>query len=276
MALDANAAAPFLRWAGSKRALLPIFTRKFPQNYNKYIEPFAGSACLFFRLAPGRAVISDLNQQLIETYCIIRENAELVGEILADMPVGRDEYYAMRDTDPKELSEAARAARFIYLNRFCFNGLYRTNLAGKFNVPYGAPKNNRVPTTLDLQASAAVLRKATLLACDFEETVRTHVTTGDLVYLDPPFFRSSVRVFREYNARAFDGSDLDRLAKILHWIDDRGAMFFLSYAYCKEAKEKFSSWKFFTAYTTRNISGFAEHRKRAREIVFTNYATKNH
>jgi DNA adenine methylase len=265
-------ASPFLRWAGSKRAILPKLTQKFPNKFNKYIEPFVGSACLFFRLLPSIAVLNDLNEELIETYRAVRRDPSAVGTILSGMPVGRDAYYAVRGIDIQTLSAVERAARFIFLNRFCFNALYRTNLHGKFNVPYGAPKNYRVPSVQELKACALALEAAELTCDDFEVVVRNNLDHGDLVYMDPPFYRTSKRVFREYNARPFDGVDLDRLSKLLHWIDQRGATFFLSYAYCKEAKSKFSEWNYFTTYTTRNISGFAEHRKRAREIIFTNFS----
>jgi DNA adenine methylase len=139
--------APFLRWAGSKRGAIPVLRQFVPKKFNKYIEPFAGSACLFFHIRPEKAILADLNGELIETYAAIKRSPGHVGRALADLPFGREEYYQIRqDQNVTRLSPTQRAARFIYLNRFCFNGLYRTNAAGKFNVPFGAPRNATVPT----------------------------------------------------------------------------------------------------------------------------------
>jgi DNA adenine methylase len=248
-----SGAAPFLRWAGSKRSVLGQLLRVLPENFGKYIEPFAGSACLFFRISPNRSVLGDLNHDLIETYKIVRETPGEVASALQEMPVGKDEFYRVREADARILSEIEKAARFIYLNRFCFNGLYRTNSKGQFNVPYGAPKTHRVPTKADLEA-----------------VVRGNARSGDLVYLDPPFFRHTVRVFREYNAEPFGASDLDRLATLLRWLNSRGVTFCLSYADCTESRLAFAEWPSLRISTNRNISGFAKHRRRARELVVTN------
>src|ERR1700749_3261440 len=128
--------APFLRWAGSKRRLLPILQTFWTKKHKRYIEPFAGSACLFFAIGPPRAVLGDLNPELVATYIEVKYRiAAVLKELKTLKPTSKQEYIHLRSIELCTLSRAARAARFIYLNRFCFNGIYRTNLAGQFNVP---------------------------------------------------------------------------------------------------------------------------------------------
>ncbi|MBF0333424.1 MAG: Dam family site-specific DNA-(adenine-N6)-methyltransferase [Alphaproteobacteria bacterium] len=268
--MSANRISPFLRWAGSKRSVLPFLSRHVPARYERYIEPFAGSACLFFFVAPSRGVISDLNSELIETYLTVRQHPSETARILAEMPVSRGDYYVVRAMRSSDLNERERAARFIYLNRFCFNGLYRTNTLGKFNVPFGAPKNNSVPSERHLNACADLLWSSDIVCGDFETVVSNVVKDGDFVYLDPPFFQTSKRVFREYTAKPFMESDLVRLRELLQTIDGKGATFVVSYSYCPEVEEIFRGWKTTTIETQRNISGFAKHRRKAMELIVTN------
>ena len=150
MVVDPNGFQPdcpsFLRWAGSKRGLLPILQSFWKPSDKRYLEPFAGSACLFFALRPPRAVLGDLNSDLISTYLELKYRVTDVVEQLALLPnPGKEEYLRLRTLDPKVLARAERAARFIYLNRFCFNGIYRTNLQGRFNVPFSGQRCGVVP-----------------------------------------------------------------------------------------------------------------------------------
>src|SRR5580658_6327776 len=129
--------APFLRWAGSKRRLLPTLQTFWTKKHKRYIEPFAGSACLFFAIKPPKAILGDLNPELISTYIEVKYRLPGVLAELAKLPPwNKREYLRLRSLDTATLEPRARAARFIYLNRFCFNGIYRTNLKGQFNVPY--------------------------------------------------------------------------------------------------------------------------------------------
>jgi DNA adenine methylase len=129
--------APFLRWAGSKRLLLPVLQNFWTARHKRYVEPFAGSACLFFAIKPAKAILGDLNPELIATYIEVKYR---IGAVLDELkklkPKSKREYKRLRSIDIAALTPPARAARFIYLNRYCFNGIYRTNLLGQFNVPY--------------------------------------------------------------------------------------------------------------------------------------------
>ncbi|MGJ5129642.1 DNA adenine methylase [Bradyrhizobium oligotrophicum] len=266
-----KAVLPFLRWAGSKRAVLPILSRFVPKVFGKYVEPFAGSACLFFYLSPSKAVLADLNAELIDTYRAIKQEPGSVSRVLCKLPFGREAYYQIRNQQFEKGDQIRRAARFIYLNRFCFNGLYRTNLAGRFNVPFGAPRNATVPSRNHLMQCSAVLANARLIAGDFERVVSENVSKGDFVYLDPPFFQTEGRVFRQYNSKPFMRHDLERLAALLKQIDDVGARFLLSYAKNNEARVFFRDWHSRTITLQRNIAGFAGARGKAQEIVVSNF-----
>ena len=142
---EVASARPFLRWAGSKRQLLPRLRPLIEASPGRYIEPFMGSASLFFSLNKQHGVLSDLNEELVDTFLTVRAQPRLVARALAKLTNSESAFYRVRERDPKDLSPTARAARFIYLNRFCFNGLYRTNAKGRFNVPYGRPKNDNRP-----------------------------------------------------------------------------------------------------------------------------------
>jgi DNA adenine methylase len=167
------------------------------------------------------------------------------------------------------MSATAAAARFIYLNRFCFNGLYRTNAAGDFNVPFAPSGTGKLPSLSHLQGCAEVLKRTQLRCGDFVGTMEL-VQEGDFVYLDPPYAVSTRRVFREYSRAAFAQPDLVRLCRHLRRIDSMGARFLVSYADCTEARVAFRRWHIKRVRTRRNIAGFAIHRRFAFELIVTN------
>lgn len=261
----------FIRWAGSKRLSLPFLKPLCKVITGRYIEPFAGSACLFFDMEPEKAILGDLNSELISAMRAIRRDVYRVLECLRRLPKGKAAYYRIRDHNPDVLSEPELAARFLYINRYCFNGLYRTNLAGKFNVPYGPPRKvggSRVDESLVINASR-LLQRATLINGDFEETLR-HAEPGDWVYLDPPYVTAQTRIFSEYVPNSFSNKDLHRLKTALRRLDESGVTFLISYGDTPEAKDLLSDWNPIKATTRRNIAGFAGHRKTAYEWVATN------
>ena len=164
---------PFLRWAGSKRGLLPNLKTFWKKSHVRYVEPFAGSACLFFALNPERAILGDLNSDLISTYIELEYRSKRVLKELAALPPwDKMEYLRLRSLDASRLEPHARAARFIYLNRFCFNGIYRTNLAGKFNVPYSGDRCGTMPNDEIFQKCSRRLRRARFMSGDFERILK--------------------------------------------------------------------------------------------------------
>lgn len=259
---------PFLRWAGSKRQLLPILTTYWSGKYDRYVEPFAGSACLFFHIAPSKAILGDLNAELVRTLRELKRNPKETTDRLRRLRKGRKRYLEVRRIDPATLSAPERAARFIYLNRFCFNGLYRTNTAGRFNVPYGGEKSGRLPSDEHLFACSALLKRTTLVAGDFEN-VLGRVKAGDFVYMDPPFRVRARRVFNEYDKSVFSFDDVIRLRGWLEVLAARSISFLVSYAESEEAN--FLKRGFHTEIVTvrRNIAGFSGSRGRSRELLIS-------
>lgn len=260
-----------LRWAGSKRLLLHELAGYWPANATRYIEPFAGSACLFFHLEPPSALITDLNSELIATYRAIRRDPELVLEAFRRLPLGENAYYSIRKQNPCLLSPMEAAARFLYLNRYCFNGLFRTNSSGIFNVPYGPPRRPLTKFEDRVREAARLLKRAEFRAGDFEKTL-DEVQRGDFVYLDPPYAVNETRVFSDYLAVSFSMKDLDRLDDTLDRIHAVGARFLLSYADSKEARKLARKWTVKHVNSRRNIAGFVGARRLAEELLVTNIA----
>lgn len=259
----------FIRWAGSKRQTLARLRPFFQAPYSRYIEPFAGSASLFFDLHPRMAVLGDINAGLITTMRELQHDAPLVLESLRRLPRGKAHYYRIRATLNCTLSPVEQAARFIYLNRYCFNGLYRTNRTGAFNVPYGPPKSGAKIDENAILAAAQLLRHATLLNSDFSVTLE-HARRGDFVYLDPPYVVARRRIFTEYGNNSFRHSDLPRLGECLNELDRCGVRFVITYAESAEARKLFSHWHTIKVWTKRNISGFIGSRRGSYELLATN------
>jgi DNA adenine methylase len=270
MTMLASPVRPLLRWAGSKRKLLPKLVHYWGPHFGRYVEPFVGSGALFYALAPAAAVLSDLNGELIDALTTTRNRPETVYGVLENLPRGKDSYYALRACDVTALSAVERAARFLFLNRYCFNGLYRTDRMGRFNVPYGATKTGDIPDRATFLRSAAMLKRATLLNDDFERVIELHVQRGDFIYLDPPYAVDNRRIFKQYGPQTFGIDDLERVKRCLDIIEARGARFVLSYAYRSEALRLFKEWPHRKVYCQRNISGFVKHRRRAAELIVTN------
>jgi DNA adenine methylase len=264
----------FLRWAGSKKKLIPRLEKFWGEGYSRYVEPFAGSACLFFALDPSKAVLGDNNTELINVYRMLRNAPERMHRRLVSIPRERESYYRWRAKDPRKLDSETRALRFVYLNHNCFNGIYRTNTDGRFNVPFGS----KLATYLsrdEFIGCAEALTNVRFVAGDFENTL-AEVARGDFVYLDPPYAVSSRRVFRQYGKKPFDVDDVERLASELKRIHKLGAHFVVSYADCREARALASDWNSQKFLVQRHIAGFSDHRTRAFEWIIYNTRTRSH
>lgn len=261
---------PILRWAGSKRYLADRLIPLFPASYERYVEPFCGSASLFFLVEPPNALLGDVNGELISAYRQLRRSGERIVRLAEALPDDRDAYNAIREAVPEDLPPLHRAARFFYLNRLCFNGLYRTNKAGAFNVPYSGRRTKSVFEAGVGSSCARLLKRAELVVGDFSKTLR-RVRQGDFVYLDPPYATGSRRVFRQYSADSFGMDDLGRLSRWLAVIHARGARFMLSYADCQESRKVAGHWECRRVHVRRHIAGFSGHRRKAVELVISNY-----
>ena len=187
------------------------------------------------------------------------------------LPKGKKAYYQLRSKPFWTLAEAEQAAVFIYLNKFCFNGLFRTNTKGFFNVPYGDTKGNAKIDVDQIHLASRLLQNTHLFSGDFEE-ITMMAKPGDFVYLDPPYWSEHKKTFIEYQSRPFGLSDLKRLENVLDSLNQRGIDFLVSYADCPEGRNILKKWKIETVSTKRNIAGFAEHRKYSTELIATNIA----
>lgn len=213
---------PFLKWAGGKRWLMPLAQQLAGEKIRTYFEPFVGSGAMFFALQPTKAVLSDFNEELIHTYKAVQSDWQAVFSELRrhHRNHNSDYYYQVRSSSPR--ATHTQAARFIYLNRTCWNGLYRVNLNGVFNVPIGT-KTNVLLETDDFEAVAARLNNASLQSGDFEHVI-DKAGKGDLVFADPPYtVRHQFNGFVKYNEKLFSWSDQERLMKALLRAKSRGA-----------------------------------------------------
>jgi len=195
---------PFLKWAGGKRWLVKKGKNIIPPHYERYIEPFLGGAAIFFSLPESPYIIADSNLELINCYKAIKSNHKEVEKILRlhQRRHCNDYYYQMREYQPRK--QCTRAARFIYLNRTCWNGLYRVNLKGEFNVPKGT-KNNVLLETDKFEKIAAKLKKGSIMCQDFEKTLAV-AGEGDFVFIDPPYtVKHNLNGFLKYNEKIFLG-----------------------------------------------------------------------
>ena len=221
---------PFLKWAGGKRWLIDRYAGVFLECSGSYIEPFLGAGSVFFHLCPDRAYLSDSNSALIETYRAIRDNWRLVFKHLKRHNNNHSDsyYYDLRSSCPK--TPATKAARFIYLNRTCFNGLYRVNRAGRFNVPRGT-RDTVIFETDDFETLSEILQNVELKDCDFEESI-DRANNGDLVFADPPYtVRHNKNAFIKYNEKLFSWDDQIRLANCLKRAAKRGVKIVATNAY---------------------------------------------
>jgi len=233
---------PFLKWAGSKRALLPHIVAALPHAYGTYYEPFLGSASLFFLLRPTRALLTDSCPELIESFKAVRDNVQAVLRYIRPLKPNRELFYTLRSQ--RSTGRYKRTAEFIYLNKTCWNGLYRVNSRGEFNVPYGRPSTDRVIDEANLRTCSSALGGpyVELRCCDFESAL-SNVSRGDLVFLDPPYVtRHNNNGFIDYNERLFSWADQLRLAGIARSLADRGAHVIVANAYHQEIVELYEGF----------------------------------
>jgi DNA adenine methylase len=220
---------PFLKWAGGKRWLASSHNRLLPTSFNKYYEPFLGSAAIFFSLQPDKAVLADVNKELIDCYIALRDDWVTVEEHLKIHHVSHshDYYYQVRAEKPRCL--AKRAARFIYLNRTCWNGLYRVNLGGQFNVPKGT-KTNVLLGTDNFQSVSQLLQNIELLNADFEVSL-SKAKKGDFIFVDPPYtVKHNFNGFVKYNETMFRWDDQRRLSECLIKASKKGCQILITNA----------------------------------------------
>lgn len=261
----------FLRWAGGKRWLLPQIPAVLGDvKVRNYYEPFLGGGSVFLSVSvTGTAFLSDLNADLIETYVQVRDEPSKVATALSRYKNEIDHYYRARGQTPSDPAE--RAARFIYLNHTSFNGIYRVNLQGEYNVPFGNRESPKIPTHEHLKAVSTRLRGAALEANDFEAAI-AKAGKHDLVFLDPPYtVAHDNNGFVKYNQKLFSFADQERLRDAIDRLRKRGAYYILTNAAHKSISELFDFGETRLKLTRRNsIGGKKAARGSASEYLFTN------
>jgi DNA adenine methylase len=279
VAAPSAAPSPFLKWAGGKRQLLGRILDSVPERMGTYYEPFVGGGAVFFGLvARGRrfrrAVLGDANEELIRCYQAIRDDVAGVIRVLARHRYDRDLYYEVRARDPETLSDAARAARLIYLNRCGYNGLYRVNRSGKFNVPFGRYKDPIICDAPRLRAASRALEGIKLVHGDFEETLETlrGAKSGDFVYLDPPYVPlSPTSSFTAYAKTPFDAAEQARLARVLRDLGARKVRALLSNSDCVETRQLYDERLSEPVPVRRAINSVAAGRGSVGELLVKSY-----
>jgi DNA adenine methylase len=257
---------PLLRWAGSKRAQLGVMLPLVP-TFERYVEPFAGSACLFFRLAPAVAILGDTNHELLNFYHVVTSTPLKLHARIASIPATRASYNEVRDTSPK--SRFARATRFGYLNRNCFNAVYRTNRQGRFNVPFGA-RTGELPSAREFQGAARLLRRAALVSADFR-VVLDSAQAGDFVYLDPPYVNRFRSTYGEYGYGSFGPDDVADFQAVVSSLHARRCKVLISYGDDSVLSAATRHFKTRTINARRTVSGDASKRVIGTEILAWNY-----
>lgn len=262
---------PFLKWAGGKRQLLPEIARLLPRRWGTYHEPFLGGGALFFHLHPGPATLNDANARLVRAYVGIRDQVEAVVTLLERHEAEHDPHFfeRMRGVDVDGLQPAEAAAWLIYLNRTAFNGLYRVNSAGRFNVPLGRHRDVAICRPEVLRACSAHLRHAELLCQDFAG-VLDRARPGDLVYFDPPYVPlSSTSSFTSYTAERFGPADQQRLRDVALELKRRGVHVLLSNSATPEVEALYGSPEFEVVRreVRRSISARSEGRGTVAEVL---------
>lgn len=246
---------PILKWAGGKTQLLRELMPRVPKDYNRYIEPFFGGGALFFALLPEKALISDSNPEIMNVYRQLADNVEAVLSHLRTYENTKEMFYEVRGQDWEALSPAHAAARTIYLNKTCFNGLYRVNKKGQFNTPYGRYKNPRICDEEALREASAVLRKAEIVCGDYLDVLSENAEEGDFVFLDPPYVpASSVADFKRYTKEQFHLEDHRRLSEEVRRLRERGCYVLLTNSNTEVVHELYSGFKIEVIPTKRAIS----------------------
>lgn len=272
-------AKPFLKWAGGKRQLLEQFNDFFPENYSVYYEPMVGGGAVFFHLAPHKAVLNDTNEDLIKAFKVVRDNAEKLIEILKiyEEKHNEDFYYETRDNfnefkkKGKESQQIKLVAQLIYLNHTCFNGLYRVNQSGEFNVPIGSYRNPTISDEENLRKVSKILQDVELMCGDFENILPL-VNSNDFVYFDPPYHPiNKTSNFTEYAKNGFIEKDQVRLASFFEILDKKGVKLMLSNSNSKFIRELYKDFSIHVVKANRSINSKGDQRGKIKEIVVTNY-----
>lgn len=261
-------AKPILKWAGGKTQMLNHIVPKVPENYGRYIEPFVGGGALFFALNPNQAIIADSNPELINTYREVADHVSEVIQYLSQYKNTKEDFYSARELDWTKLPKAQAAARMLYLNKTCFNGLYRVNRNGKFNVPYGKYKSPNYCDKDALYAASELLKHTTIVCGDYASVLKEYARKGDFIFLDPPYLPvSEYADFKRYTKEQFYEEDHVLLAKEVERLQELGCYVILTNSNHPLVHELYAPYKIEVVQTKRYISCNGNSRKGEDVIV---------
>lgn len=266
---------PIVKWVGGKRQLMFELLENMPKSYNRYFEPFIGGGALFFELQPKKAYISDMNEELINLYSVVKNNVyELIDE-LKKHKISKEYFMNIRNIDRtkeyKKWSAIQKASRFIYLNRTCFNGMYRVNSKGEFNVPFGNYKNPRIIDENNLINCSNLLQKTEIKNADFSEILNC-IQSGDFVYFDPPYVPlNETSSFTSYTKDGFDIDMQFKLREVCNELDSMGVKFMLSNSDTKFVNEVYENYNIKKVFASRQINANPNGRGKITEVLVKNY-----
>lgn len=273
-------ALPFVKWVGGKRQLLDDITPMLPRRISTYCEPFLGGGAVFFSMQPSRAIVNDLNADLINVYEVIRDDVDSLIESLKKHENNSEYFYRIRDLDRDKdsysaMSKIEKASRLIYLNKTCFNGLFRVNSSGEFNAPFGYYKNPNIVNEPVLRAVNYYLssNNISFYSEDFSETL-CRIPKGCFVYLDPPYDPvSNTASFTGYNKGGFDQDDQLRLKECCDDLTKRGIKFMLSNSATEFIKNLYRDYDITFVEAKRAVNANASKRGAIMEVLVRNYGT---
>jgi len=266
---DSKYLKPILKWAGGKRQLINQIINKFPKSYNKFIEPFIGGGALFFYLNKNNSIISDINEELINLYKQISKNPNKIISRIKNYKNTKNDFYNIRKSIPN--NNLDRACRTIYLNKTCFNGLYRVNKKGEFNVPYGNYKNVSFFDERNLIEISKLLKQTKIIHGSYESILKKFAKKNDLIFLDPPYLPiSKYSDFKRYNKEQFYFEDHKNLANLYKELDNKGCFLILTNSNSDRVIDLYKNYNISIYSTKRNIN--RDSRKRVgKDIIVTNF-----
>jgi len=273
--INKNSVKPFLKWAGGKRQLLSELVSFSPRTYNKYIEPFLGGGALFFYLQPKKAILSDLNEELINCYIVVRDKVQDLIKELISYKNEEQFYYQTREIFPSTLDPVQRAARFIYLNKTSYNGLYRVNKKGNFNVPFGKRNKTTICDKSTLIAAHQALQGADILWGGYKNILKKHAQPGDFVYLDPPYCPAGGYAdFTRFTKEFFYEEDHIELRDEFSHLVKMGCWALLTNSNTDFVRKIYEGYDYKVVDTKRNISSKSETRTGEDLIVISTQPPK--
>lgn len=265
-------ARPIIRWAGGKSQLLHELMKHVPLKYDSYYEPFVGGGAMFFALKPEISVLSDSNGELINTYTVVRDNVEDLIRVLPSYRNDKEFFLEVRSFNPMEMSDLERAARFIFLNKTCFNGLWRVNSKNVFNVPFGNYKNPKICDAGTLRLASKALQGVNLQATYYQNVIlEDSVSENAFMYLDPPYLPVSDTSFVAYSKKGFGLKDHEQLADSIDQLTEKNVKVLLSNSDTSWVRERYSEYRVIEVKAKRSINSNGKGRGKVSELLIKNY-----